>query len=121
MAGKGIWKKRREQWQSHNLTLFAKTVLILSVELVSNIVIWIITVIVFTSEADKSKGVLSLALVAWTTGLRHGLDADHISGEINASDHMPSLSLTFTHLKPSIMPPEESSRYHIWTLLDSTD
>ena len=83
--GSDAWGRRWLAWQEQSLTLFAKTVLILVAELAANALLWIIAAIVFTRAADTQHRVLGLALVAWTTGLRHGLDADHISGECSVA------------------------------------
>jgi high-affinity nickel-transport protein len=78
---RGVCHTRRLWWQERSLTLFAKTLVILVAEVAVNVLVWIVTVIVFTRSSANQEKVLGLALVAWTTGLRHGLDADHISGE----------------------------------------
>lgn len=76
------WEKARARWHGGWPTLFAKTVLILALELAGNALLWIVAAIVFTRPSESNQHrVLGLALVAWTTGLRHGLDADHISGK----------------------------------------
>jgi high-affinity nickel-transport protein len=81
MVLRRVWREAHARWQAKSLTLFAKVIVILSAELTFNGLIWIIAVIVFTHDAVSQHKILPLALVAWTTGLRHGLDADHISGE----------------------------------------
>lgn len=43
--------------------------------LLANLVCWGVTI----SLAEAAPGLLALALVAWTFGLRHALDADHIA------------------------------------------
>ena len=62
------------------LSLMARTISILLAEVLVNALLWIITAIVFLKGPGDGHRILGLALVAWTTGLRHGLDADHISG-----------------------------------------
>lgn len=80
----------RERRRPH-LTLLARCALLMLAEVLANALIWIVTAIVFTrggnrggddngNAAGANNNVLGLALIAWTTGLRHGLDADHISG-----------------------------------------
>ncbi|KDN53375.1 NicO-domain-containing protein [Tilletiaria anomala UBC 951] len=54
-------------------TLLLKALLLSSGVLVINTLIWAL------SGGILKKNVLGLALIAWTTGLRHGLDADHIT------------------------------------------
>lgn len=55
-------------------TLLGRSVLLLVGEMVANVALWITAACTFgTSEAHK--GVLSLCVVAWTLGLRHGLGA----------------------------------------------
>ena len=61
----------------------ARTILVLSAEVLVNALLWIITAIVFLKGPGDGHRILGLALVAWTTGLRHGLDADHISGKLS--------------------------------------
>lgn len=92
-------------------TILARGIALLGALLLLNMVLWVITAIVFsafqhrirnvpsettraaqkllTDHADdapkRSGSLLSFALVAWTTGLRHALDADHISAIDNAT------------------------------------
>ena len=94
------------------LTLIARGVVLLLAEVLANVVLWVVSIIVFSvlqhrssnrsrgATASKAEGVLSgdsdapvshptsllsLALLAWTIGLRHALDADHISAIDNAT------------------------------------
>ncbi|KAJ6559097.1 NicO-domain-containing protein [Mycena vulgaris] len=64
------------------LSLFGRSVLLISSLTLVNAISWILAGILF---ARKSDTVLSLALLAWTLGLRHALDADHISAIDNAT------------------------------------
>ncbi|KAI0670977.1 high-affinity nickel-transport protein-domain-containing protein [Trametes maxima] len=66
------------------LTLFGRSVLLLAAELLANAVCWIVCAILFGRRAE-TRSILSLALLAWTIGLRHALDADHISAIDNAT------------------------------------
>ncbi|GAA5977290.1 hypothetical protein JCM10908_004926 [Rhodotorula pacifica] len=50
---------------------------LLAGEIAANAAIWIVAGIVFGRNEEK-RGVLSLCVVAWTLGLRHALDMDHI-------------------------------------------
>lgn len=61
----------------------------MTLEVLANAFLWILSAILFTRGNDRR--VLSLALVAWTTGLRHGLDADHISAIDNATRRIVSV------------------------------
>ncbi|WFC97678.1 hypothetical protein MYAM1_000397 [Malassezia yamatoensis] len=96
---------------ARRLTILARGVLLIGVLFLLNAVLWIISAVVFsvfqrrshnqaketTSEAQellnqnsddvqkRSGTLLSFALVAWATGLRHALDADHISAIDNAT------------------------------------
>lgn len=62
---------------STNLTLFGRSFLLLISEIMANVVCWIVAGILFGRNRATAP-VLSLALLAWTLGLRHALDADHI-------------------------------------------
>jgi len=66
------------------LTLFGRSVLLVTCELLANAICWIVAGILFGKNAD-TRPVLSLVLLAWTLGLRHALDADHISAIDNAT------------------------------------
>lgn len=78
---RGRLEAGRLMWHERFLTLFAKTLLIIIAEILMNALVWFITAMVFTHSSANQEKIFGLALVAWTTGLRHGLDADHISGE----------------------------------------
>lgn len=69
---------------STNLTLFGRSFLLLISEIMANVVCWIVAGILFGRNRATAP-VLSLALLAWTLGLRHALDADHISAIDNAT------------------------------------
>ncbi|WWC88236.1 uncharacterized protein L201_003142 [Kwoniella dendrophila CBS 6074] len=81
------------RWTRHadgsprRLTLLGRAILLIGGELLANAICWIAAGICF-SDAD---GLLGLALLAWTIGLRHGLDADHISAIDNATRQLVSL------------------------------
>ncbi|KAI0662057.1 NicO-domain-containing protein [Cubamyces menziesii] len=66
------------------LTILGRSVLLLSAELLANAVCWVVCAILFGRHAE-TRPILSLALLAWTIGLRHALDADHISAIDNAT------------------------------------
>ncbi|KAJ7860041.1 NicO-domain-containing protein [Mycena leptocephala] len=66
------------------LTLFGRSLLLLGSLVLANVVCWIVAGILFGRKSD-TQPILSLALLAWTLGLRHALDADHISAIDNAT------------------------------------
>ncbi|KAF8799008.1 NicO-domain-containing protein [Phlegmacium glaucopus] len=66
------------------LTLFGRSILLITCEISANVICWIVAGILFGKNAD-TRPVLSLALLAWTLGLRHALDADHISAIDNVT------------------------------------
>ncbi|KAJ7819386.1 NicO-domain-containing protein [Mycena olivaceomarginata] len=63
---------------SLRLTLFGRAFLLASSLVLANALCWILSGIFFGRNRD-TQPILSLALLAWTLGLRHALDADHIS------------------------------------------
>ncbi|KAI0770516.1 high-affinity nickel-transport protein-domain-containing protein [Fomes fomentarius] len=69
---------------SLRLTLFGRSLLLLTAELLANAVCWIVCAVLF-ARRPATRPILSLALLAWTIGLRHALDADHISAIDNAT------------------------------------
>ncbi|SNX87406.1 related to high-affinity nickel transport protein nic1 [Melanopsichium pennsylvanicum] len=80
-------------WKDWNLpnkrpTLLLRCILLISVELVINGILWIVAAIVF----GHSSRFLTLCLLSWTLGLRHALDADHISVIDNATRRIISLN-----------------------------
>ncbi|KAJ6605678.1 high-affinity nickel-transport protein-domain-containing protein [Mycena sp. CBHHK59/15] len=66
------------------LTLFGRSLLLISALALANAVCWIVAGILFGRKSE-TQPILSLALLAWTLGLRHALDADHISAIDNAT------------------------------------
>ncbi|KAI3625380.1 hypothetical protein CBS9595_000741 [Malassezia furfur] len=96
---------------ARRLTILARGIPLLGALVALNAVLWVITAVTFsvfqhrikgkpdetTRQAEKllsdnaddvakrSGTLLSFALVAWATGLRHALDADHISAIDNAT------------------------------------
>jgi len=78
------------------LTIFGRSVLLITCELVANAVMWIVSGLLFGRDPEM-RSILNLALLAWTLGLRHALDADHISAIDNATRgliNMGNLSVT---------------------------
>ncbi|KAF7346448.1 Nickel/cobalt efflux system [Mycena sanguinolenta] len=69
---------------AYRLTLFGRSLLLLSSLALANAFCWILSGIFFGRNRD-TQPILSLALLAWTLGLRHALDADHISAIDNAT------------------------------------
>ncbi|KAJ7134716.1 high-affinity nickel-transport protein-domain-containing protein [Mycena epipterygia] len=66
------------------LTLFGRSLLLISSLIFANAICWILAGILFGRKSE-TQPILSLALLAWTLGLRHALDADHISAIDNAT------------------------------------
>ncbi|KAF8158908.1 high-affinity nickel-transport protein-domain-containing protein [Mycena galopus ATCC 62051] len=66
------------------LTLFGRSLVLLSSLVLANALCWVLSGIFFGRNRDTLP-ILSLALLAWTLGLRHALDADHISAIDNAT------------------------------------
>ncbi|KAF8073736.1 NicO-domain-containing protein [Lyophyllum atratum] len=62
-------------------TLLGRSLLLATSEVVANAICWIVAGIAFGRNRD-TQPILSLALLAWTLGLRHALDADHIRSEV---------------------------------------
>lgn len=113
------WFQQSSPRTGRRLTILARGIPLLAALFLLNVILWVITAIVFTvfqrrikdrpsqdtdaarqllsSNADdvsKSTGtLLSFALVAWTTGLRHALDADHISAIDNATRRIMAVPL----------------------------
>lgn len=71
------WRIRRRP------TLFLRSILLLSLLVATNLLLWIASLLV--SPPRGSDSFASLCLIAWTTGLRHALDADHIAAIDNAT------------------------------------
>ncbi|KAF9565754.1 NicO-domain-containing protein [Agrocybe pediades] len=67
-----------------SLTLFGRSLFLVLSCLTANAVCWIVAGILF-GKTRETREILSLALLAWTLGLRHALDADHISAIDNAT------------------------------------
>ncbi|KAF5348543.1 hypothetical protein D9756_009585 [Leucocoprinus leucothites] len=65
------------------LTLFGRSIILAFCEILANAILWAVAAILFRGKITRSN--LSLALLAWTLGLRHALDADHISAIDNAT------------------------------------
>ncbi|KAJ7505996.1 NicO-domain-containing protein [Mycena galericulata] len=72
------------------LTLFGRSLLLMMSLLLANAVCWITAGLLFGRHSDMQP-LLSLALLAWTLGLRHALDADHISAIDNATRGLISM------------------------------
>ncbi|KAF9242515.1 NicO-domain-containing protein [Melanogaster broomeanus] len=58
-------------------TVLGRSLLLVVLEVAANVICWVI--------AASSRSFLGLAILAWTIGLRHALDADHISAIDNAT------------------------------------
>ncbi|GAA6062559.1 hypothetical protein JCM10212_004120 [Sporobolomyces blumeae] len=85
LAAVPTWFRRRSR-----LTLFGRSVFLLLGELVANVVLWVAAVATFAPHPDK-RAVLSLCVLAWTYGLRHGLDMDHIVAIDNVTRNLVSM------------------------------
>ncbi|KAK0188034.1 NicO-domain-containing protein [Armillaria mellea] len=72
------------------LTLFGRSLLLVASELLANAICWTIAGILF-GRSRETQPILSLALLAWALGLRHALDADHISAIDNATRGLISM------------------------------
>ncbi|KAN0139796.1 High-affinity nickel-transport domain containing protein [Lactarius tabidus] len=72
------------------LTLFGRSMVLVGCELLANAICWIVAGILFGGRRE-TQSILSLSLLAWTIGLRHALDADHISAIDNATRGLISL------------------------------
>lgn len=70
-------------------TLFLRCLILLSLLFLVNLILWIAALTVAPPSGPNSFA--SLCLIAWTTGLRHALDADHIAAIDNATRRMVSL------------------------------
>ncbi|KAF9013217.1 high-affinity nickel-transport protein-domain-containing protein [Cyathus striatus] len=68
----------------YHLTIFGRSLLLLGSEVLVNAILWAVAAVLFGRNRDMRQ-VLSLAFLAWTLGLRHALDADHISAIDNAT------------------------------------
>ncbi|EUC63398.1 high-affinity nickel-transporter [Rhizoctonia solani AG-3 Rhs1AP] len=66
------------------LTIFGRSLLLIACELLINALFWVIAGLLF-GRRNETHSTLNLCLLAWTIGLRHGLDADHISAIDNAT------------------------------------
>ncbi|KAL4258244.1 Nickel/cobalt efflux system [Pleurotus pulmonarius] len=72
------------------LTLFGRSALLVALLLAVNALLWTVAGILFGKDKN-TQPILSLALLAWTLGLRHALDADHISAIDNATRGLISM------------------------------
>ncbi|BEJ09884.1 hypothetical protein CcaverHIS641_0607990 [Cutaneotrichosporon cavernicola] len=68
-------------------TLIGRAIFLIASLVLANAAVWVAAGIAY-SGAD---GLLGIAMLAWTLGLRHGLDADHICAIDNATRQMVSL------------------------------
>ncbi|KAF9067737.1 high-affinity nickel-transport protein-domain-containing protein [Rhodocollybia butyracea] len=75
---------RRREFHFPTLTLFGRSLLLLTCELLANALCWTAAGIMF-GRTSETKSILGLSMLAWTLGLRHALDADHISAIDNAT------------------------------------
>ncbi len=64
--------RRRIEQLFPRLSLFGRSVTLIAVELIANLIFWVAGLMLWIPTGQK--GIISLALIAWTLGLRHGLD-----------------------------------------------
>lgn len=64
--------RRRIEQLFPRLSLFGRSVTLIAVELSANLIFWVASLMLWIPAGQK--GIISLALIAWTLGLRHGLD-----------------------------------------------
>lgn len=81
-------------WSSKRPTLFFRCLLLLAVLFACNLLLWIAALTVAPPTGPNSFA--SLCLLAWTTGLRHALDADHITAIDNATRRIVGLPVSST-------------------------
>lgn len=68
------------------LTILGRSLLLITVLILFNVGCWVAAALLFKPHATgDSSGLMGLALLSWTIGLRHALDADHISAIDNAT------------------------------------
>ncbi|THH03297.1 hypothetical protein EW145_g6371 [Phellinidium pouzarii] len=75
-----------KSYRNWKLTLFGRSLLLITLELFANAVCWIVAGLLF-GRREETRGTMSLALLAWTIAL----DADHISAIDNATRGLISL------------------------------
>ncbi|GMK57920.1 hypothetical protein CspeluHIS016_0407540 [Cutaneotrichosporon spelunceum] len=75
------------RWLSLRPTLVGRALILISCLVLANVIVWVAAGIAYSGR----DGLLGIAMLAWTLGLRHGLDADHISAIDNATRQMVSL------------------------------
>ncbi|THV00852.1 NicO-domain-containing protein [Dendrothele bispora CBS 962.96] len=97
MAGLASLERVRRLLPIPRLTLFGRSLLLISAEVILNAICWAVAGVLFSrfsnassnnttkDEEGSARSVLGLAMLAWTLGLRHALDADHISAIDNAT------------------------------------
>ncbi|CAD7060477.1 unnamed protein product [Tilletia caries] len=104
----------RQSKPRRGLTLLGGSVALIGAEILANAAMWTITAVVFITSHRRSD--LALAVLAWTTGLRHGLDADHISAIDNsirrflALERQDALSAQLQQLPVVELQNEDSAR-----------
>ena len=67
------WLRIRTKLAKRRPTLLLKSILLITTLLLANALLWAL------AGAILSKNTLGLALIAWSLGLRHAVDADHIT------------------------------------------
>lgn len=105
--------ERRTRWRwrpSKRPTLLLRCFLLIAAELAVNALLWIVAAIVFRHRTRF----LTLSLLAWTLGLRHALDADHISVIDNATRRIVSLNYSTTTPKATLVRPRRPVTCGLW-------
>ncbi|KAM0754544.1 NicO-domain-containing protein [Meredithblackwellia eburnea MCA 4105] len=72
------------------LALFGRCCLLIAAELGATLALWIAALALFAPDQDRRR-ILSLCLIAWTLGLRHGLDMDHIVAIDNVTRNLVAM------------------------------
>jgi hypothetical protein len=83
-----------------------KSAIVLGTIVIVNIVVWIAAGITFT---DLMPGNIALLVVAYTLGLRHALDADHIAAIDNVTRYCNEIIET---LNPNPNPKDRENDYN---------
>ena len=99
------------QWRpSKRPTLLLRCCLLISAELAVNALLWVVAAIVFRQRTRF----MTLSLLAWTLGLRHALDADHISVIDNATRRIVSLNHSTPTSTPGLVRPRRPVTCGLW-------
>src|SRR3989442_2700297 len=78
----GLVANAARVFNTGSTNLRSRIIAIFSVLILFNIIVWVIAILAF---ATKYPALLGTALLAYTFGLRHAVDADHISATDNVT------------------------------------